>query len=77
MSPHGPQIDPKSIVPPQDATGGVLPRGGSGTPHTTLVIVGHCPACGNPLYGRERLMSDEQPVVVRSCGCIPLGALMG
>ena len=37
-----------------------------------LVIVGHCPSCGCPIYGKQCLRSDEAPVSKKSCVCAPL-----
>ena len=35
-----------------------------------LVIVGHCPTCGNPIYGKSVMRCpSEFPVTMRSCHC--------
>lgn len=33
-----------------------------------MSIVGHCPKCGCPIYGRN-VVGDEEPEVKRSCFC--------
>lgn len=35
-----------------------------------LDVVGSCPACGAPVYGRKSLRDDEVPIVVRGCTCV-------
>lgn len=36
-----------------------------------LSVVGSCPRCGAPIYGRREIAEDEQPVSKKSCACIP------
>lgn len=35
----------------------------------SLGRVGACPDCGCPIYGPDRIFSDEKPTVVMSCRC--------
>lgn len=34
-----------------------------------LVIVGHCPQCGGPCYGKMTVFANEKPPIVYSCNC--------
>lgn len=34
-----------------------------------LEIVGACPRCGSPVYGRKRIGAEELPTVRMSCAC--------
>ncbi len=37
----------------------------------TLSIVGHCPQCGSPIYGRPYVRSDQKVEEVRrTCDCV-------
>lgn len=42
-----------------------------------LVVVGHCPTCGNPIYGKVTVARGEVPVTQRSCDCPSLLARVG
>lgn len=41
-----------------------------------MELVGNCPACGNPIYAPEDPDFSGQPVVRRTCACMPLTAPM-
>lgn len=47
------------------------PKGGSST-SPRLFIVGHCPTCNAPIYGKDSIEADEQPVVKFTCDCHPI-----
>lgn len=36
---------------------------------TTLAVVGHCPDCGCPIYGKPHVFVGERPPIVMSCRC--------
>lgn len=39
-------------------------------PHKPLLdIVGTCPRCGAPMYGKKRIIQGEEPETVYSCTC--------
>lgn len=40
------------------------------SPPKPAFIVGHCPACGAPIYGPSSVSECETPVVTRSCVCV-------
>lgn len=35
-----------------------------------LEIVGSCPMCGSPVYGKRTLFAGETPQVQHSCNCL-------
>lgn len=39
------------------------------SPQEPLVVVGQCPTCSNPIYGKESITSGEDPSVRRTCKC--------
>lgn len=36
---------------------------------TLLEIVGHCPSCGSPVYGKRQIGPDDTVIIRRSCSC--------
>lgn len=34
-----------------------------------LEVVGSCPKCGSPVYGRRTVHAEEVPVVKTTCNC--------
>lgn len=41
----------------------------------SFTIVGHCPKCGAPIYGREMIGSLENPDIRFACSCRRQGGL--
>lgn len=35
----------------------------------SLHVVGHCRACGSPIFGPQVVAADMTPKIVRTCGC--------
>lgn len=42
-----------------------------------LIIVGHCPSCGAPIYGQKTIQDGAGALVRRTCLCSPLQAGSG
>ncbi len=40
----------------------------------TLCIIGKCPTCRSPYYGKTRIKVGEEPIIVKSCSCIHLSS---
>ena len=40
-------------------------------PEYLMEVVGHCSQCGNPVYGRKTILSEQHPFVRRTCNCTP------
>ncbi len=36
----------------------------------SLCIVGKCPTCRSPFYGKTRIKVGEVPIIVKSCSCV-------
>ena len=34
-----------------------------------LIVVGACPGCGSPIYGKPSILLDENPQVRLTCSC--------
>jgi hypothetical protein len=39
------------------------------TSASALGVVGHCPDCGCPIYGRSVIFLGDKPPIVMSCRC--------
>lgn len=48
------------------------PKGGSSVVYSRMVVVGHCPQCGSPIYGNRDIGPNEVPCILRSCSCVPV-----
>ena len=53
--------------PPSDNP--LIPSASGLLPSSHLVIVGHCPGCGNPIYGPLAVLLGEESAILRTCFC--------